>query len=311
MKQSPYFNINYGWPRGTDGWDTGMNENLLTLSFLDTQRVINIVASVPDSPSNGDAYIVSSDNSARFFADGVWNIVYPADGWEFTTSQDNATWVFEGGVPVQRVNPNDLSSAVNQLDIRVTDAEDQIGGLTDSVENLVDLPDRVQTLEEDILTKVDTVEFEDLTTRVDVLEDFTDGLGPTFNAINSNISDLQGSVQGINEDLDLKIESIVPGDGISVDITDPVNPAVSLDTSVLSAVAVSGSYNDLADTPTLGSAASEDVASFDPAGTADGVNTALTTLINERMSSAARDAVDALDPITATLEDLITALQLT
>lgn len=50
---------------------------------------------------------------------------------------------------------------------------------------------------------------------------------------------------------------------------------------------------------------------FDPAGAAEAVNTTLTALMNERMSSAARDAVDALDSTTATLEDLITAPQLT
>ena len=308
MKQSPYFNINYGWPRGTDGWDTGMNANLLVLSFLDTQRVISIVPSVPDDPTDGDAYVVSSDSSARFYADGVWNIVYPADGWEFTTAIDNATWVYESGVPVQRVNPNDLSSAVNQLDIRVTDAEDQIGGLTDSVENLVDLPDRVVELEENSATDAElqdvVLEVESLDQRTGELENYNTSLDQTLIAINSNI---QTNVDA----LESKLDSIVPGDGVLVDDTDPTNPLVSVDISFFSPVVATGSYNDLIDLPTLGTAASEDVASFDPAGAAEDVNTTLTTLINERMSEAARDAVDSLDPTTATLEDLITALQLT
>lgn len=250
MKQSPYFNINYGWPRGTDGWDTGMNENLLVLSFLDAQRVISIVPTVPDNPAAGDAYVVSSDNSARFYADDVWNIVYPADGWEFTTTEDNATWVFEGGVPVQRVNPNDLSSAVNQLDVRVTDAEDQIGGLTDSVENLVDLPDRVVELEENSATDAQlqdvALEVESLGQRTDVLENYNTSLDNTLTTINSNI-------QTNLEALESKVDSIVPGDGVLVDDTDPTNPLVSVDLDFFSPVAATGSYNDLIDIPTLGS----------------------------------------------------------
>lgn len=277
MKQSPYFNINYGWPRGTDGWDTGMNENLLVLSFLDTQRVISIIPSVPDNPAAGDAYIVSSDNSARFYADGVWNIVYPADGWEFTTAEDNATWVFEGGVPVERVNPNDLSSAVTQLDVRMGEAEDQIGGLTDSVENLVDLPDRVEGLEQNSATTAQlqdvVLDVESLDQRTGVLENYNLSLDNTLIAINSNI-------QNNADALASKIDSVVAGDGVLVDDTDPTNPVISVDDTT-----------------------------FDPAGTAEGVNTTLTSLINERMSSAARDAVDSLDPTTATIEDLIVALQ--
>lgn len=279
MKQSPYFDINYGWAYGADGWDTGMNENLLVLSFLSTQRVISIVPSVPDSPANGDAYIVSSDNSARFYADGVWNIVYPSDGWEFTTAEDSTTWVFEGGIPVQRVNPDDLSSAVSQLDIRVTDTEDQIGGLTDSVENLVDLPDRVEELEENSATTTQlqdvVLDVESLDQRTGVLENYNLSLDNTLIAINSNIQDNTNALES-------KIDSIVAGDGVLVDNTDPTNPVISVDDTI-----------------------------FDPAGAAEGVNTTLTSLVNERMSSAARDAVDALDSNTATLEDLITALQLT
>lgn len=93
-----------------------------------------------------------------------------------------------------------------------------------------------------------------------------------------------------------------------------------------SPVATTGSYNDLIDTPTLGSAAAQDVSAFDPAGSAaqslidanaytdtafGDLSDELTLALDGRMSSAARDAVDALDPATATLEDLITALQLT
>lgn len=237
MKQSPYFNIKYGWPRGTDGWDTGMNENLLVLSFLDTQRVISIVPSVPDNPAAGDAYVVSSDNSVRFYADGVWNIVYPADGWEFTTSEDNATWVFEGGVPVQRVNPDDLSSAVTQLDARMSDAEDQIGGLTDSVENLVDLPDRVEELEQNSATTTQlqdvVLDVESLDQRTGVLESYNASLDSTLAAINYNI-------QSNTDSLESKVDSVLPGDGILVDNTDPLNPIIS---------AISSGFVDLTDTP--------------------------------------------------------------
>lgn len=73
------------------------------------------------------------------------------------------------------------------------------------------------------------------------------------------------------------VDTIVEGTGIEVDDTDPVNPIVGLssatqsslakaDTAVqpddLAAVATSGDYDDLSNTPTLGTAAAADTGDF-------------------------------------------------
>lgn len=264
MKQSPYFDINYGWPYGADGWNTQMDENLLVLSFLPSHQVLSIVDSVPATPNEGASYVVSSDNSARFYTDGAWYIFYPADGWEFRTLADGLRWRFEGGVPVQQPDTNDLSEAVDQLFSGLGDVTTRLGAVEDEMVELDGIPQRVQTLEEtsarqeDLLTLDGEVQelsldVEDLSTQLPTITSGISGLQSSF-------SDLQGVVDG-------KLDGIVAGDGITVDNTDPTNPVVSVDSTV----------------------------------TID--------LINERMSAAARAAIDALDPATATLSDLITALQ--
>lgn len=53
-----------------------------------------------------------------------------------------------------------------------------------------------------------------------------------------------------------QVDAVVPGEGISVDDTDPVNPIVSIESGYLATVATTGSYNDLGDLPTLGTLAS-------------------------------------------------------
>lgn len=302
MKQSPYFGINYGWGYGADGWDVGMDENLLVMSLLSKNSVNAIVPEVPVNPSEGDSYVVSSDNSVRFFVDGTWGIIYPADGWRFTTEDNGLSWMFDGGVPVQRVDPDNLSHEVVQLDTRVGNVEDHLDTVDQSISNLSDIPNRVQELETGVSNKADQTSLDEVDGRVDDLELYNGQLDNTLASMELNI--------GSNtQTLSTKINSVVQGDGISVDNTDPINPTVSLDTSVLEPVATSGLYSDLTGTPTLGTAAAQDTTAFDPAGSASGVQDALMLILDQRMSSAARTAVDALDAATATLEELILALQ--
>lgn len=306
MKESPYFNINYGWPYGADGWNIGMDENLLVLSFLNTHSVIDIVDAVPDNPLEGDSYVVSTDNSARFFADGTWQMFYPSDGWEFTTVVGGTTWVFEGGVPVPRANPDDLSQKVEALQNRADNVDSQLEDINSSLAPLEELPQRVTELENDSASAADV---QALTERVEDVETESQNHGQRIDSAEVRMGSLEDSVSQISGDVDTKLESVVAGEGIEVDNTDPLNPVLILDTSALSAVAVSGDYNDLAGTPTLGTAAEASADDFDPAGSASGVQDALTLIMDERMPSTARAAVNALDPSTATLEDLITALQ--
>lgn len=323
MKQSPYFNINYGWPYGADGWNSGMDENLLILSFLSKHEVLSIVGSVPDASVEGDAYVVSSDNSARFLVEGTWRITYPSDGWEFITRQDGRKWRYENGIPTEMVNPDNLLETVNTLDDRVGNIDTQLSTINESLDELSDIPTRVGVLENESASEED---LQSLVVRVDSLEDQGASLTQRLDDVDLDLGEVQESVVSIQAQIDVKLENILPGTGISVDSTDPLNPTVSLDVSVLSDVAVSGSYNDLDDLPTLGSAAAADTTAFDSAGSAtqalsdantytdnavSGVEDALTLVIDERMSSSARAAVDALDASTATLEDLILALQST
>ena len=306
MKQSPYFDINYGWPYGSDGWNIGMDENLLVLSFLDRHEVLGIVPTVPDEASEGDSYIVSSDNSARFFADGVWRIVYPSDGWTFHAKDTGLDWKYDNSTLVQRINPDSLAAEVQDLENRTSGIDSQISEINSQISLFEGIPQRVQQIEDSYVSLDDIGPIEE---DIDTLEQTVSDLsGAVDNAV-ATMGGLQNSFAELRDEAEAKLSSVVAGSGISVDIADPVNPIVSLDTSVLSDVATSGQYSDLSGTPTLGTAASQDASAFDPSGASGAVEGSLTALINERMSAAARAAIDELDPDTATLSDLITALQ--
>lgn len=79
-KQSPFFNINYGWAYNEDGWNVGMDENLTKLSFLGYKIVKDVVASLPSGAVDGDSYILSTNKSVYFMVDSQWNQITPSEG---------------------------------------------------------------------------------------------------------------------------------------------------------------------------------------------------------------------------------------
>lgn len=70
QKQSPYFEIKYGWNLGESGWNTGMDENLVKLSFLDKPEVGGIVSVLPQPAT--ESWVLTTDNRFYIAAGGVY-----------------------------------------------------------------------------------------------------------------------------------------------------------------------------------------------------------------------------------------------
>jgi hypothetical protein len=97
------------WTLGEDGWNTGMDTNLRTLSVLVQGKAISKTTSLPGSPTNGDIYIVpTADANGDEIAirdDGAWVYIVPIEGdMVYVTDASNlyqfdgAAWqVFSGG----------------------------------------------------------------------------------------------------------------------------------------------------------------------------------------------------------------------
>lgn len=79
-KQSPFNNINYQWPYGSDGWNVGMDENMVKLSFLSVKVVDSFETVLPSAPVTEGRSCVLPDNTVNFFVDGSWYTVTPTDG---------------------------------------------------------------------------------------------------------------------------------------------------------------------------------------------------------------------------------------
>lgn len=85
-RELPGLGLNGFWNLGEDGWNTGMDENLLVLSTLVQGSVLSRVTALPGSPSEGDRYIVptgsgGTSNQIAVYDDGAWVYLVPQQGW--------------------------------------------------------------------------------------------------------------------------------------------------------------------------------------------------------------------------------------
>ena len=87
------------WDPGSDGWDTGMDANLRTLSAVVQLSAISATTSLP-AGSDGDVYIVPSGdangNDVAVKDDGAWVYQTPVEGWRAWV-QDTAQFLYWDG----------------------------------------------------------------------------------------------------------------------------------------------------------------------------------------------------------------------
>lgn len=88
---------------GEDGWKDEMDLNLLKLSVLAQGGVIDKVAALPGSPTNGDIYLldetaVANANAIAIRDAGAWVYVTPSEGWLLYNRTANYFERFDGTV---------------------------------------------------------------------------------------------------------------------------------------------------------------------------------------------------------------------
>jgi hypothetical protein len=72
------------WDLGSNDWKPGMDENIRQLSALTNLKVLNAVATLPGTPTNGDIYLVTSGAESNKIAirdNGAWVYLTPKAGF--------------------------------------------------------------------------------------------------------------------------------------------------------------------------------------------------------------------------------------
>lgn len=105
----PRSGLFYGWALGENGWNTGMDANLLRLGRFGFHLSVKNRTQMapPATPSAGDCYIVASgatgawaghDGAVAVFDGSAWVYGTPRAGWRAYDEGDDVSLVFKGGV---------------------------------------------------------------------------------------------------------------------------------------------------------------------------------------------------------------------
>lgn len=114
-KTSPFLEAKWGWPYGSNGWNTGADENWLKFSYMFDRNVDGIVSSLPPAVS-GQAYFNTTDNRFYFVVDGTY-YSSPCPKWfVFNLRSSGDSYQFNGSSLT-------LLESISSLDSRVDDVE--------------------------------------------------------------------------------------------------------------------------------------------------------------------------------------------
>lgn len=125
MKTSPFFSFNYGWDRGENGWNVGMDENLRKVSALFQRDIQGFVTVIPAMQS-GDIYISTIDKNMYYNIDGTTYTVKAPANTNYTVNGVQYLWDGDAAIPVE-VFP---SVEVGAVGADVLKAETQAEGRT-------------------------------------------------------------------------------------------------------------------------------------------------------------------------------------
>lgn len=83
----PRSGMSYGWTLGENGWNTGMDANLLWLGRFGTQLSVKDrdLATPPGSPASGDTYIVAASPTGAWAGQASKVAVWTGSAWVFGT----------------------------------------------------------------------------------------------------------------------------------------------------------------------------------------------------------------------------------
>lgn len=83
----PRSGMSYGWTLGENGWNTGMDANLLWLGRFGTQLSVKDrdLTTPPASPAAGDTYIVAASPTGAWAGQAGKVAIWSGSAWVFGT----------------------------------------------------------------------------------------------------------------------------------------------------------------------------------------------------------------------------------
>lgn len=121
QKISPYVEGKYGWNFGESGWNSGMDENLTKFSFLFDRNIDDIVSTLPVSPSNGQAFFLTTDKRMYFRVESTWYSTPTPKWFEFQIRSTGVIYRFDGTSVSVVESASSFDSRIDALEITVSE----------------------------------------------------------------------------------------------------------------------------------------------------------------------------------------------
>lgn len=119
QQQSPFLEGKYGWSYGENGWNSGMDENLLKFSYMFDGNVDGLVSSLP-AVSNGLAYFNTSDKRLYFAVGTVWYSSPCPKHFIFKNKSNGDFYQYNGTSAIQIDNPAQIDNRLDAVELTIS-----------------------------------------------------------------------------------------------------------------------------------------------------------------------------------------------
>lgn len=148
VRDFPGLDLTGGYAPGQSGWSDAMNNNLRLLSGVVQLAVLDRVAALPGSPTDGDIYLLTATGDVNKIAvrdAGAWVLFTPNEGWLCYVADEDVLYAFNGtawvlfsslltasaipNTPAGNIAATTVQGAINELDTeKVAKAGDTMTG---------------------------------------------------------------------------------------------------------------------------------------------------------------------------------------
>lgn len=119
QQTSPFLEGKFGWDYGEDGWNTGMDENLLKFSFMFDRNVDGVVSSLP-TVVNGQSWFLTTDNRLYFAVGGTFYSSPTPKWFQFTVKSTGVVYQFNGTTATVVDNLSQLDTRLDAVEVTVS-----------------------------------------------------------------------------------------------------------------------------------------------------------------------------------------------
>lgn len=134
QRTSPFIESKYGWEYGENGWNSGMDENILKFSFMFDRNIDGIVSTLPPAV-NGQAYFLTTDKRLYFAVGTNWYSTAIPLWFELVIATTGDVVRFNGDTLITTGTTSDVVPRLEALEVTVTSLQSSVNSLQARVDS--------------------------------------------------------------------------------------------------------------------------------------------------------------------------------